>query len=335
MKHILAWFMKAFVAGICAIAILSAFCMVYAYDGIHIANETGATDYTWNPHQLKATMREGFSWIHMDAYGYNNVADYSKEPDILLMGSSHVEGAQVKTTENVGHLLNTLLPNYQTYNIGMSGHTIYRCIDNLENALNAYHPKQYVVMVVDSVDLSIDSMNEVVQGKATPIPSYDSGLIYYMQKIPAIKTIYKQLDDWVSLENAGVSTEKTEKTADEITTEDYIGAVSQFLDVAASAVQEHNVELIVVFKPAYKLGENGQIKFQYNEDNLRSFASLCEEKQIVFYDMTEVFADLFCEKQQFVYGFLNSEAGAGHLNKIGHRTLAEAICGVIEEKEGQ
>jgi hypothetical protein len=43
-------------------------------------------------------MTEGFSWLKMDDSGFNNVAfdDVgSEQPDILLMGSSHMEAVQV------------------------------------------------------------------------------------------------------------------------------------------------------------------------------------------------------------------------------------------------
>lgn len=186
---------KILISGIMAIPLLSGFCLIYNYDGTHISSESGATDYTWEKGQLKSTMKEGFSWIRMDANGYNNVFDYSEEPDILLMRSSHMEAAQVAQNENVGFLLNQKISEYRTYNIGISGHTIYRCMHNLENALQEYKPNRYVVMVVDSVDLSIEEMKDVITEEAIPIPSYDSGFIYYMQKIPAMKVICKQLTD--------------------------------------------------------------------------------------------------------------------------------------------
>jgi len=332
MKQLTKWFIKACVAGVCALALLSAFCVAYSYDGIHIANETGATDYKWKPYQLKTNMWEGFSWIRMDAYGYNNVADYSEEPDILVMGSSHIEGAQVKKTENVGYVLNTLLPDYRTYNIGISGHTIYRCVDNLENALKTYHPQKYVVLIIDSAELSVSDMEAVICEEAEPIPSYNSGLVYQLQRIPAIKTIYKQLDNWVSLEQESTATVATEK---EQNLEEYKTVLLRFLEVATRATEEHKVELILVVKPSYKLKENSKIQFQYKPEMMDILEAVCAEKGIAFCNMTDTFADMFYRENLLAYGFTNSEVGDGHLNAYGHRALAEAVCAVIQEKEGQ
>ena len=44
-KKFLKWVGKAFIAGICAVLLLSLFCIVYSYDGVHVENKTGATDY--------------------------------------------------------------------------------------------------------------------------------------------------------------------------------------------------------------------------------------------------------------------------------------------------
>jgi hypothetical protein len=85
-------------AGAVSLAILSIFTLLYNFSGIHIENPSGATDYKWQSGQRKATMTEGFSWLKMDDSGFNNVAfdDVgSEQPDILLMGSSHMEAVQV------------------------------------------------------------------------------------------------------------------------------------------------------------------------------------------------------------------------------------------------
>ena len=62
-KKFLKWVGKAFIAGLCAVLLLSLFCIVYSYDGVHVENKTGATDYVWEAKQLKTTMKEGFSWF--------------------------------------------------------------------------------------------------------------------------------------------------------------------------------------------------------------------------------------------------------------------------------
>lgn len=339
MKRILQWIGKATIAGGLAIILLSGFCLIYNYDGIHISSESGATDYIWEKGQLKSTMKEGFSWIRMDTNGYNNVFDYSEELDILLMGSSHMEAAQVSQTQNVGFLLNQKLPDYSTYNIGMSGHTIYRCMDNLENALQEYKPNQYVVMVVDSVDLSIEEMKDIITQEATPIPSYDSGFIYYMQKIPALKVIYKQITDWITLEgNTNNSNANSTKSKDTVMSEsdmkeNYNNTLKEFLGNAVDMCDEFGVTLILVYQPPQKLNNTGAVVYEHSEEKLRIFADECEAQGIVFCDMTERFTEMYLEDNVLAHGFLNSAVGEGHLNKYGHAVISDVIVEIIRELE--
>ncbi len=149
MKRILLNLLKLCFSTSVTLVALSMFCMIYNYTGCHIKNNDGATDYKWGSYQYCATMKEGFSWLQFDYNGYNNVNNLSFEEspvDILLMGSSHMEAMQVSKKKNAGYLLNEYLPEYRTYNIGVSGHDIYTCVQNLEAACGVYDPQKYVIL---------------------------------------------------------------------------------------------------------------------------------------------------------------------------------------------
>ena len=67
-----------------------------------------------------------------------------------MMGSSQTEGLYVNEDDCVSYLLNEKYAedgsNRYVYNVGMSAHTIYRNISNLENALKVYRPAEYVAL---------------------------------------------------------------------------------------------------------------------------------------------------------------------------------------------
>lgn len=168
---------KVIIAGILALILLSVFSYIYSFSGLHVYNESGATDYKWMPHQYKSNMTEGFSWLRLDANGFNNASAHMENGiDILLMGSSHMEAVNVDPNENTGYLLNEMLPDKVTYNIGMSGHTIYTCVQNLRDALNEYDPSDYVIIETNTIHMDEESVNEVISDTYPEIPSYDSGL---------------------------------------------------------------------------------------------------------------------------------------------------------------
>lgn len=330
-KQFIKWLGKAVIAGTGALVCLSIFCLGYTYDGVHIVNPTGATDYIWEPGQLKATMKEGFSWLFVDSQGFNNTHDTWEEPDILLMGSSNMEAMQVDQDENTASLLNELIPTYTTYNIGMSGHTIYRCIDNMEKALETHKPKKYVVLVTDSIDLSIDEMQSVIDGTAMPIPSYNSGLVYKMQKVPAIKAIYKQMADWLVMQN---STTKNEDISsfDENT---YKHTLNKFLEKASQAAKKANVTLIIAYQPMQSLETDGTITYLHQDKNIDFFKQSCDINNIVFSDLTNDFQTLYDEQFKLAHGFSNTTVSGGHLNKDGHQVVAKTIASKIKELEAE
>ncbi len=85
-------------------------------------NSNKTTDDFWYPNQFCSNMEEGFAWFYFDKNGFNNSYLIKKDKiDILLIGSSHLEAIQMKTKENIGYLLNNLLPHYYLYKIGITG----------------------------------------------------------------------------------------------------------------------------------------------------------------------------------------------------------------------
>lgn len=308
-----------------SLGILSLFTYVYLYDGVHIENETNATDYKWESNQYKATMEEGYVWFRMDENGFNNAYEALDEIDILLMGSSHMEAGNLSPKANVGYKLNELVPDMYTYNIGISGHTIYNCVNNIENAVKLYLPKKYVILETSTVDLDIDNMVAVLENKFERHPSYDSGWLYWLQKnIPATKALYKKLDEWYNCytENKTVTKVTTEEKQTE---QNYSDIVLEFLEKAVLPVKTQDCKLIIFYHPDTKVDENGEWKEYTNKDSLDVFRDACLKKDIVFVDMTEEFKALYEQDHILAHGFINAAVGEGHLNKFGHAIIAQRL----------
>lgn len=326
------YFFKLISALVISAIILSLITMVYINDGVHIENETKATDYKWEPNQFKSTMKEGYVWFRMDEYGFNNVYKKDDKIDILLMGSSHMEGGNVYPKETVGYRLNELLPEMSTYNIGVSGHTIYNCVNNLENAVNFYLPQKYVILETGTIKFNIQSMSDVINGEFKRHPSYDSGLLYYVQKhVPIVKAIYKQLDEWQSYSNVLVKDENfTSKQDVDFADEEYLDTTSAFLEKAIKPVKAKNCKLIIFYQPETKINKDGSWKTTTDARYLETFKNLCKEKDICFVDMTDKFKNLYETEHILAHGFINTAVGTGHLNKYGHKLIAQVLKDEIQ-----
>jgi len=314
---------KIISAGVVAFLVLNLFCFFYGYSGIHIENNTGATDYTWLSHMLRTNMEEGFSAFHFDEYGFNNIVSDDHNSDILLIGSSHMEAIQVQPFENTGALLNQMLPDFKTYNIGISGHNIYTSVKNLKTAVSYYRPSQYVILETNQVTLDDEKIDEVIEGKYPKIPSYSKGLFYQSQiYFPVIKTIYKKVSDW---KNAALVEEKSSNSIESAID------LNKFLNKASKDAGRS--QLIIMYHPALNLNDDGTITVE--DEGVEKFQETCQENGIIFVDMTGDFENLYYTEHKLPYGFINTGVGIGHLNKYGHEVIAERLSKTIQELEEQ
>lgn len=333
MKTVLKFGVKIIAAEIVSLAILSLSSLAYSYSGIHIKNPSGATDYAWMPNQWKANMTEGFSWMRMDENGFNNLS-ILEDIDILLMGSSQMEATNVPQDANTAALLNEILTDIDIYNIGTSGHTIYNCVSNMEDAVDAYSPSKYIVLETDRVKLETSEMQKVIAGEYPQIKSYDSGIIYWIQKyVPAIKNIYKGIESWIAADcnSIGETLEAKAAVTEEPAYADfrddgYTDVLNAFLAKAAVSSKQSGANLVIFYQPSTEIDEDGRFVTDWDGSYTDLFRTACEDNGILFIDMTEEFRKLYEEEHILAHGFINTAVGKGHLNRYGHEAIAERLA---------
>ncbi len=326
-KSVLFMLIKCATASIVALAILSGICFVCSYSGSRIHNESGSTDFKWTKNQYRSTTLEGYSWFFMDKYGFNNIYDNSENPDILLMGSSHMEAANISPSQSVASILCEQLP-LDVYNIAISGHTIYSCVNNMDAAVNEYNPSKYLILETMTAELSIQEMQKVIDGELDTIVSYDSGILYWLQKyIPAVKSIYKQVDSWRAADAKPVV-----EVPKKIEEADYQNVLHDFLLKAKSSAEQSGAKLIIFYHPEIKIDENANAYTEVEDEiKLRLFKETCDELNIIYLDMTKPFIDMYEQHHLLPYGFSNTAVGAAHLNKHGHKAISEELIRIIKE----
>lgn len=333
-KIILKMIGKLFVAGIISVIILSVSTYLYDFTGIHITNKTGATDYVWQQNQKINNLKEGFAYVRMDENGFNNT-EVPADIDILLMGSSHMEAYQVASDENTGFLLNKLLSDKTTYNIGVSGHTIYRITDNIESALSQFSPSRYVIIETSTIALDMVEMEKVITDNCQRISSYDSGIMYYLQKVPAFKPLYNQLENWIKLSEKSNKKEKNKDETDSVTElpEGYEDRLKEFLSIVSASAEKAGISPIIFYAPLEKLDEKGNLIISTEKIYSDAFEKACLELEIGYIDMTAAFMNLYKNKHTLAHGFSNTAVGVGHLNKFGHQAVAEVLADYIKSCE--
>lgn len=334
MKKTIKWLLKAFVAGCIAFALLCGFCAFWYNVPVHYENPTGATEYVWERSTFYSKAIEGFAWGRTNNEGHNNLEDYNvgDQVDILLMGSSHMEGFNVAQDENAAAVLNHLFQGEKyCYNLGTAGHTLPYCIKNLPDALDRYEPADYLVLESFGIDYSAKDLEAVAAGTLADIPSHSGGIIGLMQKLPYLRLFYTQhFKDGGQAFDAQAA---AAATADTVET-DFAQLLSPVLEIVAQQCGAHGVTPIIVFNTNLLIAEDGSCYIDVDEEKYEVFSQLCEEKDIVFIDATERFMAEYEQSFRLPYGFSNTSPGSGHMNKLGHRLFAEEIYAAIQEMEG-
>ena len=220
-RQILQWFFAIFIAILCCSLVV----LVYDYSGTHIKNKTGSTDYKWMSNQYKANATEGINYMTMDANGFNNLSSDISNIDILLMGGSHMEAIQLPTKYNTASLLNKELPDMYTYNIGMSGHHFLYCLDNLDAAIDEFAPNKYVIIQTSNLLMTLNELYSIQNDTFSDIPSYDDGVIYYLQMIPLFKTFYSQAKEKVNTDTNSI------KKLFSVKSETYDTSLDNFIEI--------------------------------------------------------------------------------------------------------
>ena len=350
-------FFKLIAAGIVSIAILSGMLLFYFILPVHEANPKGNTDYVWPANSMWVKATEGISFGRMDENGFNNkyVVD---DPDILILGSSHMEATNVMQDENAAYLLSEKLDGkYSVYNMGISDHNFFKVCQYIPANLSLYdRTTKLLIIETSTVKVSQKNVDQVISASVEYKPSYSTGIMGMLQRIPAVRFIHRQmeggllrlfLDDSAQTENLEMDSKLLqEQIQDQVQNQvpkEIKGEIR--IDTAAYAElfaylkdmeEEYGTQILIFYHPSEKLMPDGSISFN-NSPYLEAFREQAKEAGISFLDMTDAFEKMYYQDHHVAHGFSNGELGTGHLNRYGHAAVADelyqAILGLEEKGE--
>ena len=333
-------FGKFLLAGITASAIISIILCVYSLTPVHIENPEKNTDYIWEPNSRWVTMEEGIGGGKYDANGFNN-AKVIENPDIIIVGSSHVEGRNVTQKENMSFILNDMFEGkHEIYNMGISGHHFYKTCQYIPASLDRFEITPKLVLVESAiVELSKDQVEAAINGTVEFSPSHGEGLIAFLQKIPILRVLYSQMEDGLfdlfmpELQPTVVTTTESVENV-EIQINIDREAYELMFDYLASIEEKYNTEIVIFYHPEEVLEQDGTISFKKNECS-PVFATEASKKGIDFIDMQSYFETMYYEEHKVPHGFITGKAAYGHMNADGHRAIADVLYDVINKMEEQ
>ena len=321
-----------FIAGFFAFIFLNILCIIYYLNPVHITTETGVTDYFWEKSAYYSKMTEGYGYGRMNNEGFNNLNDYNNQRiEILLMGTSHMEGTNVPQNKTTAAVLNKLFTNSKyVYNIGISGHEFPHIINNVETAIQFYSPKEYVIIEIMDVRFDLLSLEQCINSDLQRLPSYDSKFVFYLQKIPYLRLIYSQFKFHEDL----VKRDENSKENTTIANADrYSHALESAIKKLSRISNEHGLNIIVFYHPQLHLNFDGTIQGITDIEYLLLLKKYCAANNVFFINMFETFKKEYETIHKLPHGFSNTALGIGHLNVYGHEIIAKKLFEVINNIE--
>ena len=319
-------------SGLSAVAILNLFFAFYYRLPLHSDNSRRTSDYVWEAGSSWVKMTEGISWGRMDADGFNNRA-LVRNPDILILGSSHMEATNVCQDEHTASRLQAYMAergvDVAVYNRGISGHHFLKCVKYLGENAKA-ESVQYIVIETSRVDFSADEIEKLFADEIDVTPSYSAGILFYLQKLPLFRLLYLQVHDGLItlfLSRRAVPSPAGKNARQDESAETIRTAYEKlFSYISAHANGKH---VIIFYHPTGTPDAAGNLVYDTDSNYLSAFFAAAKHHGIPFIDLTAATDDLWRREHKTTHGFCTGTAFSGHLNRNGHALAARALADAI------
>ncbi|MBO4918739.1 MAG: hypothetical protein J5365_01135 [Erysipelotrichaceae bacterium] len=294
--------------------------MFYYNVPVHLDCEDGSTDYIWEKNKRYIQMNEGIGYGRTNNEGYMETDDYHGEKaDVLIMGSSHLQGLSIPQERNMSSLLQDLLKE-NVYSLAMAGHNLKVCVSNLNEALEKYRP-DVVVLETNNIAFTHREIKTVLNDEVPQTAAENEGIIGLLQRSPFLRLAYSQYQNFITEERES----RTDKDyADE-------SRINELLQLIRQICETHDCKTVILYHPTLSLNDDGSL--QVNTDERTGIWSrLCKENGITYLDMSEKYIEEYEKNRILPYGFINTKIGNGHLNVEGHRMMAEELYRILKEE---
>ncbi len=330
-KNIFLQWTAAIVVGFFVVNLL---CFFYERPTGWIETPNGPGPAGWNPQTVLVHGTEGFGIIKTDENGYINQPGALQKSYVLCMGSSHTQGKELSINENYTSLINAHFSKGEgslaAYNIACDGNFLPTLIKHFPAAVQAFPDAAVVTIEISSTDFSAEELNDALQQVEYDENQSIKNQIQYMGFKDELKIFIKEYFPLISLVKSKLETSSTNDknvSVEKTDNNDAAIALEKSLKLMRS---QYAGEIIFIYHSQTLIEKDGSISF-VDDELFSEFANACENNNIRLVDMRPVFVEHYENEKEIPYGFANTKPGNGHLNKLGHRLIADSLIPYIEE----
>lgn len=331
------------------------FIAFYFYDPGWIKRDTGATDGIYEPGSIIVRADEGYAITYVDSNGYvNQSADLTDTGYILIMGNSQSNGCNVMPDKKWVALLNSKIQNIkdedltQVYNISVGGYQFYNQLRGVEAAIKEFPNLSALVIQITTTDIPVEEL----RGKAVNQRAFmeESRGAYLAQHLDRQQIMRNGIKDFfplivylselkLSKIDIGFDEAFLHGNYDNMYSADNLNQGKEELQSYRNVLEEtfmslrdtYHGEIVILNIPDISLQTEKTIMI--NAGQYESvFQAVCEENDICYLNMGEVYQQEYRDKWIVPYGFSNTKPGTGHLNEEGHRMVADTLYTLLIER---
>ena len=333
---VLKYFIKLAISGILALVILSVFCLFYFNPPMPTPQPEEYSNTKYVENRFWVSFREGFGFGKTNELGYNDepIRDNSAQR-VAIIGSSHTVGLQVRQDKTFSCVTEDLLlsdavkeNDYECMNLGSAGQFFDATVSNVEYLAKSFDNLAYVVLETPTLNYTEDEFEKMLLGEYHVEPQEKTLIYRAAQNIPFLRLLTNQYQS-AKEPLASAPATFTENASGE---RDYIGYERGFRSVAeklSSLAEEYGFKLIIVHHGAPTVDAEGSFYSSHDSVSLDILERCCNDYGIILLDMCQEFADFAQNGTESAYGFANTRPGIGHLNKNGHRLIAQSLYEII------
>lgn len=331
--------LKIAAAGLTAFAILCGLTLIYYQKPMYRKSQFGNTDFNWPSGSRWQLMTEGISRGRFDQWGFNN-PEIVENPDILVLGSSHMEATYVRQSETMAQQLQQLLEGRATvYNMGIAGNHLPKSLQYLPDTLEIFEKTpRLIVIEAQAVEMDGETVRKIMDHTLPSIYEPKSEGEKVILGLPYLRLLAKQKS--LGLLDQLFPPRKPPEIGPAVPPQPVLPADAPEGEVydrlfpwLQQLQQKYSTQILIFYHPTQALRPDGGAEFQ-KDPYVQVFAEKCALHGIGFLDLTEDLEALYLREHKMGNGFCTGEMGTGHMNAWGHQAAARAVYDWIVQKEG-
>ncbi len=334
--------------GIVAFLIVNGICFFYKHMPRMYDREANATEKSWNPGSFILQSSEGFGFYKIDKNGYiNNTTPDEVSAYILSMGASHTEGKEVSEGYRYTDLLNGYLQKEGVdcfvYNMGHDSNFFSKIAEGFSSAIREFPYSKAITIELSELDISKKDYEMIIKQR----PYDENQKVELLAKNASIKSkLFTLIKEWTPFINVVKTTfanfnfdysnvfgfkkifSFSAKQAESGTQE--IDYYTMFYEVLKLMKGEYKNEIIIIFHPSLNISSDGIVSCVY-PDTYDEFEKACQDNDVILCDVGFKYIQLYEQERLLPRGFNNTSMGTGHINKTGHKIIADTLLPYLME----